>query len=109
MNTTHQKLASPRLQSSVKDFSSFPEEYCSVKRNLKPSEAEGDIFKDSGMYTAILVSNLVNVTLLTETKQTKACPAISQQGAKLHSVHYTGFSDNIFNKKNYYNTTHKYY
>lgn len=68
----NQKLDLPRLKSSVKDFSRFLEENCSAKRNLAPNEAEGDIFKDSGTRAAILVSNVVNVTLLTKIETDKS-------------------------------------
>lgn len=73
----NQKHASPRLKSSVKDFSSFLEENCPVKKNLAPKEAEGDIFKDNGTRAAILVSNVVNVTLLTNV-QTDKCATCSE-------------------------------
>ncbi len=56
------------------------EEYRPVKRHLTPSEAEGDIFKDSGMHAAILVSNFVNVTLLANAKQTEAAPLSACRG-----------------------------
>lgn len=87
VNKSHRQVVSPRLQISVKDFSRFLEKYCSMKSPLNPSEAEGDIFKDSGTRTAILLSNFLNETLLTKTQQTEACSAVCQQGAKLHSAH----------------------
>lgn len=91
VNKSHRELVSPLLQISVKDFSRFLEKYCSVKIPLNPSEAEGDIFKDSGTRTAILLSNFLNVTLLTKIQLTEARPAVCQQGAKFHSAHNDGF------------------
>lgn len=68
-------LVSPRLQTSVKAFSSCLGECRSVDSLGKPneaSEARGDIFKDSGKHAAILVSHYVNVTLLTSSEHTRS-------------------------------------